>query len=88
MNDMAATPLTSSAEILRAFLRDLRTLAAVSEAELGLGDRLEATDPDRALTHLQASVAADEELVALITGPRGQACLNILDRVLRSGVVA
>jgi hypothetical protein len=88
MNDMAATPASTSVDILRHFLRDLRTLAAVSEAELGLGDRLEATDPDRAIGHLQASVAADEELVALITGPRGQLCLNQLDRILRSGVVA
>lgn len=88
MNDMAATPVTSSAEILRSFLRELRTLAAVSQAELGLGDRLEASDPDAAIVHLQASVEADEELVALITGPRGQLCLNHLDRVLRSGVVA
>jgi hypothetical protein len=88
MNDMAATPVSTSGDILRHFLRDLRTLAAVSESELGLGDRLETTDPERALTHLQASVAADEELVALITGPRGQLCLNQLDRILRSGVVA
>jgi hypothetical protein len=78
----------TTADILRHFLRDLRTLAAVSEAELGLGDRLEGTDPDRAIAHMQASVAADEELVALITGPRGQLCLNQLDRILRSGVVA
>lgn len=88
MTDMTPFREPSTAEVLQHFLRDLRTLAAVSQAELGLGDRLEATDPDLALKHLQASVAADEELVALITGPRGQLCLNQLGLILRSGVVA
>jgi len=82
------SPVPSTADMLRAFLREVQTLGAVSKAELELGDRLEAADPDQALVHLQASVTADEELVDLITGPRGKLCLNQLDLILRSGVVA
>ena len=85
----AVTPTRSQgAAILRQFLRDVRTLAAVSQAEAGLGARLERHDMETAVRHMQASVEADAELVALITGPRGQLCLNALDHALRSGVVA
>lgn len=88
MGQMTSPPLPTPAEVLGAFLRDLRTLAAFSKAEAGLGERLEAIDPEQAILHMQTSVAADTELVDLITGPRGQMCMNWLDVMLRRGVVA
>jgi hypothetical protein len=78
----------ATATLLRDFLKEVRTLAVTSQAECELGDRHEATDPDRAILHLQASVDCDAQLVELITGPRGRMCLNQLDLILRSGVVA
>jgi len=78
----------ATASLLLDFLKEVRTLAVASQAECALGDRYEATDPDRAILHLQASVECDAHLVELITGPRGRMCLNQLDLILRSGVVA
>lgn len=78
----------TGSELLRRFLLDIRTLAVTAEAEAGLAERQEYSDPDTALMHLQQSVAAEAELVDLITGPRGQVCLRALDQVLRSGVAA
>lgn len=78
----------TGSDFLRRFLLDIRTLAVTAEAEASLAERKEHSDPDKALEHLQESVAAEAALVTLITGPRGRACLRALDQVLRSGVVA
>lgn len=82
------SPAPFTADALCAFLLEVKTLATVSLAEAELGQRIEATDPDQALVHMQASCTADEELVDLITGPNGQLCLRRLLLILRSGVVA